>query len=127
MAMIQQPPEGAKGYLGPAAKGEFDFTKKQDGPSYANRTLNINKTAQELLDAADPPVRVLWVSCKNPLSQDFDRNKLEKAFKKMEMVVVVDQSLQPDCRTGRYRSAGNDPFRRMDGQCRLLALLDVHQ
>ena len=90
-AMIQQPPKGAKGYLGPAAKGEFDFTKKQDGPSYANRTLNINKTAQEILDAADPPVRVLWVSCKNPLSQDFDRNKLEKAFKKMEMVVVVDQ------------------------------------
>jgi hypothetical protein len=24
--------------------------------------LNINKTAQELLDAADQPVRVLWVS-----------------------------------------------------------------
>jgi anaerobic selenocysteine-containing dehydrogenase len=90
-AMIQQPPKGAKGYLGAAAKGEFDFTKKQKGPSYSNRTLNINKTAQELLDAADPPVRVLWVSCKNPLSQDFDRNKLEKAFKKMEMVVVVDQ------------------------------------
>lgn len=90
-AMIQQAPEGAKGYLGQAAKGEFDFTKKEGGPSYSNRTLNINKTAQELLDASDPPVRVLWVSCKNPLSQDFDRNKLAEAFKKMEMVVVVDQ------------------------------------
>ena len=90
-AMIQQPPKGAKGFLGTAAKGEFDFTKKKGGPSYSNRTLNINKTAQELLDAADPPVRVLWASCKNPLSQDFDRNKLVKAFKKMEMVVVVDQ------------------------------------
>jgi anaerobic selenocysteine-containing dehydrogenase len=53
--------------------------------------LNINKTAGELLAAADPPVRVLWVSCKNPLSQDFDRNKMVEAFKKMEMVVVVDQ------------------------------------
>ena len=90
-AMIQQPPKGAKGYLGPAAKGEFDFTKKEGGPSYSNRTLNINKTARELLEATDPPVRVLWVSCKNPLSQDFDRNKLVEAFKKMEMVVAVDQ------------------------------------
>jgi anaerobic selenocysteine-containing dehydrogenase len=90
-AMIQQSPKGAKGYLGPAAKGEFDFTKKEGGPSYSNRTLNINKTAQELLAASDPPVRVLWVSCKNPLSQDFDRNKMVEAFKKMEMVVVVDQ------------------------------------
>jgi anaerobic selenocysteine-containing dehydrogenase len=90
-AMIQQTPKGAKGYLGPVAKGEFDFTKKEDGPSYSNRTLNINKTARELLNAAEPPVRALWVSCKNPLSQDFDRNQMVKAFKKMEMVVVVDQ------------------------------------
>lgn len=90
-AMIQQPPEGAEGYLGPAAKGEFDFTKEEEGPAYSNRTLNINKTARELLEISDPPVRVLWVSCKNPLSQDFDRNKVEEAFKKMEMVVVVDQ------------------------------------
>ena len=90
-AMVQQTPKGAKGYLGPAAKGEFDFTKKQEGPAYSNRTLNINKTARELLNADDPPVRVLWVSCKNPLSQDFDRNMMLEAFKKLEMVVVVDQ------------------------------------
>ena len=90
-AMVQQTPKGAKGYLGPAAKGEFDFTKDKKGPSYSNRTFNINKTARELLNASDPPVRVLWVSCKNPLSQDFDRNQMVKAFKKMEMVVVVDQ------------------------------------
>lgn len=90
-AMIQQPPEGAKGYLGPAAKGEFDFTESSEGPSYSNRTLNINKTARELLNAGDPPVRALWVSCKNPMSQDFDRNLLLEAFKKLELVVVVDQ------------------------------------
>ncbi len=90
-ALVQQPPKGAKGYLGPAAKGEFDFTKDDKGPSYSNRTLNINKTARELLNASDPPVRMLWVSCKNPFSQDFDLNMMEKAFKKLEMVVVVDQ------------------------------------
>lgn len=90
-AMTQRPPPGAKGFVGPAAKGEFDFATKRDGPSYSNRTLNINKTARELLEATDPPVRVLWVSCKNPLAQDFDRNRLVEAFKKMELVVVADQ------------------------------------
>ena len=90
-AMIQPTPKGAKGYLGPTAKGEFDFTQESDGPAYANRTLNINKTAREILNATEPPVRALWVSCKNPFSQDFDRNLMEKAFKKLEMVVVVDQ------------------------------------
>lgn len=90
-AMIQQPPRGAKGSLGKAAKGEFDFTKDDNESIYSNRTLNINKTARELLNAETPPVRVLWVSCKNPFSQDFDRNKMVEAFKKMEMVVVVEQ------------------------------------
>lgn len=90
-AMIHSPPEGSKGYLGPAAKGEFDFTKDKKGPAYSNRTLNINKTARELLEASDPPVRMLWVSCKNPFHQDFDRNLMQKAFDKLEMVVTVDQ------------------------------------
>jgi hypothetical protein len=34
---------------------------------------------------------MLWVACKNPFAQDFDRNKMEKAFDKLEMVVCVDQ------------------------------------
>jgi anaerobic selenocysteine-containing dehydrogenase len=34
---------------------------------------------------------MLWAANKNVLSQDFDRNKIQKAFEKLEMVVVVDQ------------------------------------
>ena len=34
---------------------------------------------------------MLWVSCKNPVSQDFDLNLMKKAFKKPEMVVVVEK------------------------------------
>ncbi|GAB7022288.1 molybdopterin-dependent oxidoreductase [Salidesulfovibrio brasiliensis] len=89
-AMIQSPPEGSKGFVGGAAKGEFDFTEA-DEASYSNRTVNINKTAQEILDSADPAISMLWVSCKNPFAQDFDRPKLEKAFDKLEMVVSVEQ------------------------------------
>jgi anaerobic selenocysteine-containing dehydrogenase len=33
----------------------------------------------------------LWISCKNPFAQDFDRNKLERAFNKLELVVSVEQ------------------------------------
>lgn len=90
-AMIQTPPEGSKGFVGTSGpKGEFDFAGAAKA-TYTDRSLNINKTAQELLDAQDPPVRMLWVSCKNPFAQDFDRNKLEKAFKNLELVVTVDQ------------------------------------
>ncbi|HWR03415.1 MAG TPA: molybdopterin-dependent oxidoreductase [Humidesulfovibrio sp.] len=90
-AMIRKPPEGSKGFVGAAGpKGEFDFAAGAAAPAYTDRALNINKTAQEILDAKDPAIRMLWVSCKNVLSQDFDRNKLLEAFKKLELVVVVD-------------------------------------
>lgn len=92
-ALVQKQPEGSKGFVGAAGpKGEFDFSSgEQKEIEYSDRALNINKTAQVILDAQDPPVRVLWVSCKNPFSQDFDLNKMKKAFDKLEMVVTVDQ------------------------------------
>ncbi|MFV0423619.1 molybdopterin-dependent oxidoreductase [Oleidesulfovibrio sp.] len=90
-AMIQKQPEGSVGFTGgEAATGEFHFIGG-DKASYTDRTVNINKTAQAILDTNDPPIRMLWVSCKNPFAQDFDRPKLQKAFDKLEMVVSVEQ------------------------------------
>lgn len=95
-AMIRKPPEGSKGFAGPSGpKGEFDFAGGGKAPAYTDRSLNINKTAQEILDAKDPAISMLWVSCKNILSQDFDRAKLLQAFKKLELIVVVDSFFNP--------------------------------
>lgn len=93
-ALLQKQPEGAKGVPGKAeVKGDFHFAggTDDDAVSYSDRMVNINKTAQVILDTNDPPIRMLWVACKNPFSQDFDRNKMVKAFEKLEMVVTVDQ------------------------------------
>ena len=89
-ALVQKQPEGSKGFSGATGpKGEFDF--KQEETKFSDRTLNINKTARGLLEADNPPIRMLWVSCKNPVQQDFDLNLMKKAFKKPEMVVVVEK------------------------------------
>jgi len=89
-AMVQKQPEGSVGFTGKAGpKGEFDF--KQAEQKFSDRTFNINQTARGILESDKPPVRLLWVSCKNPFSQDFDLNLMKKAFKKLEMVVVVDK------------------------------------
>jgi anaerobic selenocysteine-containing dehydrogenase len=94
-AMIQSPPEGSVGFVGETGPmGEFAGSAeggKQVAVSYSDRAYNINKIAQEILDAADPPVRMLWVSHKNVLSQDFDRAKILEAFAKLDLIVVVDQ------------------------------------
>ncbi len=90
-ALVQSPPEGSVGVTGPSGpKGEFDFAG-EGAAAYSDRTLNINKTAQEILDAKDPTIKMLWVSCKNPFAQDFDTAKLKRAFDRLEMVVSVEQ------------------------------------
>lgn len=89
--MVQKSPAGSRGFRGAGGpKGEFDFQLEGSG-EYGDRPVNINKTAQEILDTRDPELKMLWVSCKNPFAQDFERNKMERAFKKLEMVVTVDQ------------------------------------
>lgn len=89
-AMLQKPPVGSVGMPG-AAGATSEFGAAGAVAQYSDRSLNINQTAQGLLDANDPPVRMLWVACKNPFAQDFDRSKMEKAFEKLEMVVCADQ------------------------------------
>jgi anaerobic selenocysteine-containing dehydrogenase len=90
-ALSQTKPEGSVGYTGVSAiKGEF---AKESGEkaAYTDRSLNINKTARELLNAKEPKVRLLWVACKNVFSQDFDRNQLIRMFQQLDLVVVADQ------------------------------------
>ncbi len=79
---------GFKGETGPM--GEFDTGGRQQGAEYSDRSYNINKIAQEILDSKDPPVRMLWIANKNVLSNDFDRNKILTAFKKLDLIVAVD-------------------------------------
>ena len=89
-AMVQSPPKGSLGMVdGQAIKGDFHFVNGEKA-KYSDRPLNINKLGHEIL-AADPPVRMLWVACRNPFSQDPDTALLKKAFDTLETVVVVDQ------------------------------------
>ncbi|MEE7569931.1 MULTISPECIES: molybdopterin-dependent oxidoreductase [Citrobacter] len=89
-AMLQKPPVGSIGMPG-AAGTTSEFGSAGAVAQYSDRSLNINQTAKGILEANEPPVRMLWVACKNPFAQDFDRSKMEKAFEKLEMVVCADQ------------------------------------
>ncbi|MDX6956497.1 molybdopterin-dependent oxidoreductase [Citrobacter freundii] len=89
-AMLQKPPVGSIGMPG-AAGTTSEFGSAGEVAQYSDRSLNINQTAKGILEANEPPVRMLWAACKNPFAQDFDRSKMEKAFEKLEMVVCADQ------------------------------------
>ena len=89
-AMLQKPPVGSIG-MPEAAGTTSEFGSAGEVAQYSDRSLNINQTAKGILEANEPPVRMLWVACKNPFAQDFDRSKMEKAFEKLDMVVCADQ------------------------------------
>ncbi|MFZ5817776.1 MAG: molybdopterin-dependent oxidoreductase [Bacillota bacterium] len=73
-------PPGSKGL--PDGKG-----------GYTHRTVNMNNFAAEIQALKDPPVKMLWIACRNPASQDPDAADIKRAFESMELVVVADHFL----------------------------------
>lgn len=63
-----------------------------------NRLINLNDFASEALRLKDPPLKFLWVSCRNPLSQDLELNLWDKLFDQLELVVTVDLFLSDTAR-----------------------------
>ncbi|AFQ46230.1 molybdopterin-dependent oxidoreductase [Desulfosporosinus meridiei] len=76
-AMVNPAPKGSKGFIG------------SDGKE-GDRNINMNNFAHDVMAQNDPPVKMLWLACRNPGSQDPDTNAIEKMFAAMEFVVTVD-------------------------------------
>ena len=60
----------------------------------ADRNININNFAAEVLNA-DPKIEMLWIACRNPMSQDAETAVEIEAFKSVDFVVTVDQFMTP--------------------------------
>ncbi|WP_053365859.1 molybdopterin-dependent oxidoreductase [Bacillus sp. FJAT-27245] len=56
----------------------------------ADRYVNMNNFGAQVLDANDPPIKMMWIACRNPIAQDPEPNVVKKAFEKMDLVVTAD-------------------------------------
>lgn len=61
----------------------------------AVRSIHMNDFANELKNLKDPPIKFLWISCRNLLSQNPDQRQLRKSFDDLELIVTVDQFMTP--------------------------------
>lgn len=59
------------------------------------RSISLNKFAHALQEEKDPPIKMLWISCRNLLAQNPDQKLLEKLMIDLELIVTVDQFLTP--------------------------------
>ena len=59
------------------------------------RSISLNKFAHALQEEKDPPIKMLWISCRNLLTQNPDRKQLEQIMMNLELIVTVDQFMTP--------------------------------
>jgi anaerobic selenocysteine-containing dehydrogenase len=68
----------------------INFPRPENQEATIERTININNFAQEALELTDPPLKLLWIASRNPLSQDQDLQNWQKLLEQLELVVTVD-------------------------------------
>ncbi|WP_019241141.1 MULTISPECIES: molybdopterin-dependent oxidoreductase [Bacillus] len=59
------------------------------------RSISMNDFAQSLKFTKNPPIKFLWISCRNLLAQNPDQKLLKKQLQELELIVTVDQFLTP--------------------------------
>ncbi|MBM6616921.1 molybdopterin-dependent oxidoreductase [Bacillus suaedaesalsae] len=57
----------------------------------ATRSFTMMKQAEGILTAEEPPIKMIFVTCGNPLTQVPDTNKVKQAFERVDTIVVIDQ------------------------------------
>jgi anaerobic selenocysteine-containing dehydrogenase len=83
--------------------GGANYANKQVGKSFnhegltlasrekVTRQFTMMKQAEKILTAKDPEIKMIIVTCGNPLSQVPDTAKVREAFASVETLVVIDQ------------------------------------
>ncbi len=65
-----------------------------EGPTHSEitsaREIDINRFAEQAMKLSNPPLKLLWLASRNPLSQDHDIKGWEQLFKQLELIVTVD-------------------------------------
>jgi anaerobic selenocysteine-containing dehydrogenase len=81
-------------------RGAFDSTFGLSLPE-PPREIMEPTLATSLLEASDPPVRMVWITAGNPVAMLPDSRAVEKALATREMTVVVDAFLTDTARAAR--------------------------
>lgn len=66
------------------------------------RQFSIMRQAEEVLTAVDPEIKMIFVTCGNPLTQVPDSNRAEKAFSSVETLVVIEQFMTDTAKLADY-------------------------
>lgn len=69
--------------------------KPENSGGSGDRAININNFGTEVLNAKEPPIKMLWIACRGPMTQDPETAVVKKAFEAMDLVVTADMFMNP--------------------------------
>lgn len=79
-----------------------------------HRQFSIMKQAEGILTANDPEIKMIVVTCGNPLTQVPDSTMVEKAFSSVETLVVIDQFMTDTAKLADYVLSTTTAFEEED-------------
>jgi anaerobic selenocysteine-containing dehydrogenase len=68
----------------------------------ASRQFSMMKQAEEILEAKSPEIKMIFVTCGNPLAQVPNSSKVQRAFQSVDTLVVVDHFLTDTAELADY-------------------------
>ncbi|MDQ0201012.1 molybdopterin-dependent oxidoreductase [Neobacillus ginsengisoli] len=96
------------------AGGGANYANLQVGQSFGGEEIALNsrkefhrqfpimEQAEEILAAVDPEIKMIIVTCGNPLTQVPDSNVVEKAFSSVDTLVVIEQFMTDTAKVADY-------------------------
>jgi anaerobic selenocysteine-containing dehydrogenase len=96
-------PGGGANYANKQVGQSFDFEELTLPSRRQNyRQFPIMKQAEEILTAKNPEIKMIIVTCGNPLTQVPDTNVVKRAFSSVSPLVVIDQFMTDTARMADY-------------------------
>jgi hydrogenase expression/formation protein HypE len=83
-------PGGGVSHQNAEVQKYFDYSLNLENSSTKRRFLRKTAIAEDLEKATEPPVKMIFVTCVNPVAQAPNSLRVKKAFEKTEFVVVID-------------------------------------
>jgi anaerobic selenocysteine-containing dehydrogenase len=96
-------PGGGANYANLQVGQSFDISNLTlSGRKEKHRQFSIMKQAEEVLSAIDPEIKMIVVTCGNPLTQVPDSLIVEKAFSSVSKLVVIEQFMTDTAQLADY-------------------------
>jgi anaerobic selenocysteine-containing dehydrogenase len=95
-------------------KFNYNILNNKDLSTQAIRQVDINDFANALNSLNDPPVKLLWISCRNLLTQDPRNKMLNEVLKSLELIVTVDHFITPTAECSNIVLPATTHFEELD-------------